>query len=303
MSVVQDKIIFCEGKPDSLDYGLLQTVIGRLSMATPPTIVPAGSKFTFSIFAEGYFSRDIVVGQATPGNQQRYLIFRDRDFDVIPSQTVQLLRLSTQPMRLPMFLTHRATIENYLVDAALIDQYWTAKYQEKVENPSSRWGHKNSPGIPKIAEWIDTSAQMLKDYQSVRWALADLLQTGTARQHLKTTWLKNSGDLPNLLTLQDCQSNARLLINSFRQSLDVVTHQLFEQSVEKYQNYFSQPAFWANREYLIWFHGKDLQKMMQRQQQNYISLDEFFKWAVQAIDVSKHADLVELSQQIEQLSR
>lgn len=303
MSVVQDKIIFCEGKPDSLDYGLLQTIIGQLSMATPPTIVPAGSKFTFSIFAEGYFSRDIVVGQAKPATQQRYLIFRDRDFDAIPSQTVQLLRLPTQLVRPPMFLTHRAAIENYLLDAVLIDQYWTAKYQEKVENPSSRWGHKNSPGIPKIAEWIDTSAQALKDYQSVRWALADLLQTGTARQQLKTTWLKGSGYLPELLTLQDCQTHAKTLIDNFRQSLGTVTHQLFAESVEKYQNHFSQSAFWENREYLVWFHGKDLQKMMQRQQQNYISLDEFFKWAVQSLDSRKHADLVELSQQIEQLSR
>ncbi|WP_243146683.1 hypothetical protein [Scytonema sp. UIC 10036] len=69
MSVVSGKVIFCEGKQTSLDFRLLNRVIENILM-DKPTIVPSGSKFTFSVFTQGYFSRD------KPTNQ-RYIIFRD----------------------------------------------------------------------------------------------------------------------------------------------------------------------------------------------------------------------------------
>lgn len=134
MSVISGKVIFCEGKQTSLDNSLLEHLIRDLQAATPPTIVPAGSKFTFTIFAQGYFFPD-------EGTKQPYIVFRDRDFDLPPAEDVCLLQIPTQPR---VFLTHRSCIENYLLDADLLDQYWTEKQREKDENPASRWGHRSS---------------------------------------------------------------------------------------------------------------------------------------------------------------
>ena len=70
MSVVRGKVIFCEGKLTSLDFRLLNRVVENL-LTNKPTIVPAGGKFTLSVFVQGYFSRDSATNQ-------QYIIFRDR---------------------------------------------------------------------------------------------------------------------------------------------------------------------------------------------------------------------------------
>lgn len=54
MSVISGgKTVFCEGKDSSLDYKIIYRLTENLSEKV--TIVPSGSKFTFSIFAGGYF--------------------------------------------------------------------------------------------------------------------------------------------------------------------------------------------------------------------------------------------------------
>ncbi|GAA6618386.1 hypothetical protein NUACC26_041970 [Scytonema sp. NUACC26] len=106
MSVVSGKVIFCEGKQTSLDFRLLNRVVENL-LIDKPTIVPSGSKFTFSVFTQGYFSRDRPINQ-------RYIIFRDRDFDAKPTAHIGLIQSNS------MFLTYRACVENYLLNAELI---------------------------------------------------------------------------------------------------------------------------------------------------------------------------------------
>ena len=84
MSVVSSgKTIFCEGKQNSLDYKLLSRVVEDRQ---DTTIIPAGSKFTVSIFAQGYFFPNET-------QSQRYIIFRDRDFDSKPTTNASLLQL------------------------------------------------------------------------------------------------------------------------------------------------------------------------------------------------------------------
>ncbi len=291
MSVVSGrKIIFCEGKQKSLDSQLLNKVVENLSVEKP-TIVASGSKFTFSVFTEGYFYPDET-------SNQQYIVFRDRDFDVYPTQNIQLIELKNQKGKTLAFLTHRACVENYLIDADLIHRYWDLKYSEKLENPSSKWGHGNSPGIQTIAQWIENSAKELQDYQAVRWALADLLQT---RVQLKTTWTGNSGNLPSSLTLQDCRNQALDLIKQFRGVVDTVTQDNFEASLDKFQKQFDKSQFWSNKMYLIWFHGKDIQKIMQQQNNQYISLKIFFDWAINQLDITQYSDLLELRSKIQQL--
>ena len=290
MSVVSSgKIIFCEGKETSLDYKLLNYILGNM-LAEQVIIVGSGGKFTFSVFIEGYFSAKKI------GNQ-KYLVFRDRDFDAEPSSDVRLIQLGKQQI----WLTYRSCVENYLLDAALIHTYWQEKYQEKRDNSSSKWGHGDSPGKEKISAWIESAARKLKEYQAVRWSLADLLQESAARTQLKTTWTGGSGKLPSSLALPDCQTQAIKLIKKFRKAVDKVTQERFEESLAKYQQQFSSEEFWVSKQYLIWFHGKDIQKEMQRQQSQYISLSNFFVWGVTQIDINQHPDLRELQTKIEQL--
>jgi hypothetical protein len=294
VSVVSDgKTIFCEGKLTSLDYKLLSRVVEDIP-GDKCTIVPAGTKFTFSIFAQGYFFPNGTVNQ-------RYIVFRDRDFDAKPTPNIQLLQLGNSSGNRSTVLTYRACIENYLLDTNLIHNYWAAKYTEKLENPISKWGHGDSPGMDRISAWIEASARSLQEYQSVRWALGDLLTMSAAREQLKTTWTGGSGRLPDSLILEDCKTQALELINGFRQAVERVTLKNFEESLVVYQKQFSQEEFWTNEQYLIWFHGKDLQKQMQKQKPNYISLASCFDWAITNIDITKHPDLMELRTRIEQL--
>lgn len=291
MSVVKGKIIFCEGKKSSLDFSLLNRLFESFP-SNKPTIVPAGSKFTFSVFAQGYFSPDEV------GSQQ-YIVFRDRDFDVYPTENIRLLKpIKSQDK---VFATHRACVENYLLDPHLIDNYWLSKFTEKQDNPSSKWGHGNSPGVETIKNWIENSARHLQEYQAVRWALGDLLQMSGSRVQLTTTWTGGSGKIPVSLELQDCKSQAQDLINQFIQGVKAVNQEDFEESLAKYQRQFTQVDFWHNQDYLIWFHGKDIQKMMQKNESNYISLNTFFDWAIAHLDIAQYPDLVELHTQIQQL--
>lgn len=282
-------VIFCEGDRNSLDQLLLRRILQQYPIANRPQIVPAGGKFTFTQFAQGYFFPNKL-------SQQKYLVFRDRDFDAIPTTDPKLIQLGR------MYLTHRACIENYLLDAKLIDAYWQEKSAEKLENPTSKWGHGDSPGVEEIATWIETSTRSLIDYQAVRWALGDLLRNAEARKQLKTTWTGGSGQLPPSLTLADCATEAINLINQFRQAVDAVTLDSFQASLTQYQQQFTQPKFWQQQEYLIWFHGKDIQKAMQNQRPNYISLKSFMeKWVIPQLDIAQYSDLLELKDKIAQL--
>ena len=288
MSVISGKIVFCEGGPTSLDAQLLNRILKDVS-GEKAAIVGSGGKFTFPVFAAGYFAQ-------RGGPNRRYLVFRDRDFDRCPAtENAKLLEFGR------MFLTHRACIENYLLDAHLMHRYWCEKHQEKLDNPNSKWGHGDSPGVETLTAWINEGARNVKDYQAVRWALGELLQKDETRTHLKTTWTGESGRLPASLTLDDCRHEAIQLIERFRQAMSIVTVEAFETQLTRYKSQFEQSEFWEQKHYLIWFHGKDVQKAMQRLNSQYISLQEFFKWAVRHIDFTQHADLNELRGKIEQL--
>lgn len=280
-------VIFCEGDRNSLDQLLLRRILQQYPIANRPQIVPAGGKFTFTQFAQGYFFPNKL-------SQQKYLVFRDRDFDAIPTTDPKLIQLGR------MYLTHRACIENYLLDAELINSYWQEKYAQKQENPTSKWGHGDSPGVEEIATWISESASSLIDYQAVRWALGDLLRNTGARSQLKTTWTGGSGQLPPSLTLADCETEAINLINQFRQAVDAVTLDSFQASLTQYQQQFAEAKFWQQQEYLIWFHGKDIQKAMQNQRQDYISLKDFMKSVIPQLDIAQYPDFLELKDKIAQ---
>jgi hypothetical protein len=224
-------------------------------------------------------------------------------FDVSPTKDAQLLQLDTKSGNKNIFLTHKACIENYLIDADLIHKYWAEKYREKQDNPVSKWGHGDSPGVEAISEWIQASAEKIRDYQVVRWALSDLIRESNTNLRLKTTWTGGSGNLPDpeSLTIEDCSSQGIELIKQFKDSNKRVTEDDFKKSVGQYKALFSDSDFWSAKQYLNWFHGKDIQKAMQRENSQYISLEDFFEPAINKFDPTHFNDLMEFKEKIEKL--
>lgn len=91
------------------------------------------------------------------------------------------------------------------------------------------------------------------------------------------------------------------MIADFQMSIKNVNQDRFEKSLSYYQELFSQDNFWEEERYLIWFHGKDLQKAMQKQESQYISLSHFFNWATNNVDLGRYHDLMELQVKIREL--
>ncbi|MEN8216635.1 MAG: hypothetical protein ABFS56_09710 [Pseudomonadota bacterium] len=278
MSVISrsTKLLFCEGKPDSLDYAILARLVGN-----PNIIIPAGGKYGLGAFIQGRLS-------SYQSKKPSYLAFRDRDFDAEPPSKIELIiPFSTKPV----FFSHRACIESYLLDASLIHAYWI----EMAQGP--KWKHGESPGIGKISAWIKGSAENIKDYQTVRWALAHL-KPGERWPQVETSWTKGSGHLPHSLNLDDCKKEAKKLIKSFTDFVKGVNEDEFEKHLNAYQKKFQETEFWEQKQYMVWFHGKDLKKAMQKKWPDSISLKTFCSWATERLEFDNHHDLLELQEQI-----
>lgn len=270
------KLIFCEGAPQSLDNRLLSSLLRDL----PPTtlIVPLGGKQGLRSFIRGR-----LAGYSIP---PPYIAFRDRDFDVEPPHDVTLI--IPQPDR-PIYLTYRAAIENYLLDAAMIDKYWSTHKEN-----APKWSHGNSPGANEIRSWMNEAARQISCYQAVRWALSKL-KPSHRWPELNTTWTKGSGDLPTSLAESDCLTQAKNLVSDYGTAAGSVSEEKFLDGYQHFSAMFSSPEFLDHAEYLVWFHGKDLKKSMQKQRGNSISLVHFLEWAVEHADWSQHADLRQLA--------
>ena len=112
MSVVQSGVLlFCEGVQGGLDSLLLSRLLTGKSPGS--TIVPAGGKYQMRAFIKGML--------AASGSATAYVAFRDRDFDAKPPESVSLIQYADQS---PTYMSHRAAVENYLLNAALLDAYW-----------------------------------------------------------------------------------------------------------------------------------------------------------------------------------
>ena len=273
------KLVFCEGEPQSLDYRLLN---GLLRDRPPATlVVPSGGKQGLRAFIRGR-----LTGYQNP---PRYVAFRDRDFDVEPPASIALIR--PYPDR-SIFLSYRAAVENYLIDAALIDGYWN-----EHSNSASNWNHGDSPGIDDIASWIDDAARGLIDYQAARWALASL-KPSERWPELSTTWTDGSGHLPTSLAEDDCLVSAKRLVSDFKDDTRNISEDILLERYKRFSAEFASPDFMDRADYLVWFHGKDLGKAMQRQRPNSISVRHFLGWAADHIHWNDHPDLKELAAEI-----
>lgn len=274
-------LLFCEGKPESLDIHVLQ----RLSPGTTFEVVPASGKQGLRSFIDGYLG-----GKRHSG---RILAFRDRDFDAEPANTAALSRL---PGSKDIYLSHRACIESYLLDPVLIRRYW----EEKAAGP--RWAHGLPPDVAQISRWIEDAARQIADYQAVRWALAKL-KPGERWPEVGTTWTKGSGELPGELGFDACMNAARALVAEYRRVGDGVHETSVEESARRFRETFASPTFWDSQAYLVWFHGKDLRKAIQKGPQVRISLKSFCDWAVDKVDLDACPDILELERLMSPTSR
>lgn len=268
------RIIFCEGRPGSLDDLLL----GHLVPVGRVLIKPVGGKHGMRAFIEGYLG-------SYPGAQPDYLGFRDRNFDVEPPERPQLIRL---PGEKPIWLSHRAAIENYLIDADLLRQYWA----ERESAPG--WRHGPAPSTDEIEDHIRESARELADYQAVRWALAKL-KPGPRWPEIRTTWAKDgSGDIPASLAYEDCLDQACQLVASFQDQIQGIHPDRLQEYAEAYRERFNDNRFLEERGYLIWFHGKDhLVQLCRRLAPNF-PRRHYADWAAEHVDMHKHPDLQQL---------
>lgn len=271
-------IIFCEGTPSSLDFAVLQHI------RTPKAglIVPIGGKGGLQRFIDGY--------QRVHDNPQRYIVFRDRDFDLRPPDDSALLTLPDGPKHI--FLSYRTCIENYLLDAALLDQYFI--YCQKN---ALKWKFGPSPGLTQLNQWIKEAAQAITAYQATRWALATLKpKDGWIGFGFGSTWAKHSDELPDSVEEADCLSQVSSLLAAFHEKYRSITHETFQTNYSNYLLEFQQDDFWKKQKYRIFFSGKDMAKMMYKNHSDQMPpLDGFFKWGIEYTDWTTHPDFVTLA--------
>lgn len=270
------KLLFCEGKPTSLDAALLDNLV----TSTSTLLVPAGGKGGLPSFIEGRLS---TYGASPPD----YLAFRDRDFDSEPSDRPRLIPSSSAK---PIFLTYRTCVENYLIDAQLIHDFWT----QYADAPG--WRHGDSPGEEQISQWVEEAARDISAYQAVRWALGGL-KPDQGWPGVPTTW-ESRESLPASLDYENCLRRASELVTRFRRDTDGITADLLSQGARGYRERFEDGAFWSEKQYLIWFHGKDLAKRLQARLP-FIN-EGFYKWATAPdhFDWRSHPDLRELAEKV-----
>jgi hypothetical protein len=185
-------------------------------------------------------------------------------------------------------MSHRAAIENYLIDADLLRQYWT----ESQSTPW--WAHGPALTKEEIERCIQESARVLADYQAVRWALAGL-RPGTRWPRIETTWTADgSGDIPSSLDYHDCLDRANQLVRCFQDQVENINPDHLERRAESYRERFSDDRFFDEEQYLIWFHGKDhLTHLCRRLTPNF-PRRHYAAWAAERVDVRTHADLQQL---------
>ncbi len=266
-------ILFCEGRPQSLDDLLLNNLIPGSQVL----VKPVGGKYGMKAFIDGYLG-------SYAGDEPNYIGFRDRDFDVEPPQSPELVRWHGTK---PIWMSYRAAIENYFIEADLIHRYWV----EREQTPT--WSHGPALPVDKIEAHIEATARELVDYQAVRWGLARL-KPGARWPDVNTTWTAGSGKLPSSLNYDDCLAEAHELVETFQRQIQPIEPAQLQAYAEAYRQQFSQDDFFAERRYLAWFHGKDHLALLCSRLVSNFPRRHYERWAAENVNSTKHPDLQQL---------
>lgn len=255
--------IYCEGKRGSLDYDILEKVLGDLGQSID--IKPLGGKFGAPAIMSYLEKDDFMAAEA-----KDYLMFRDRDFDAPVPDQVQLTPKGH------VYFSYRTTIENYLIDPQMFFEFAIKKGILELDT------------LDKAKSTIRESALEIKDYQAVRHALGAMRDDAS----FKTRWTEQDGKLPECLELEACMDAAFSLIQEAKTKSENWTKEHFEEKVRKFLMVFND-SFFDREDYLVWFQGKDLAKSICRKVDNF-PMNAYYKFAESRFDYSAFADLVEL---------
>jgi len=272
-------ILFCEGNRRSLDALLL----GRLLTGPHRYVQPCGAKQGMAAYIEGYFSWASESEDRPP-----FVALRDRDFDAAPSSPPALLPTAGPK---PIFMTHRSCIESYLLAPELLRGYWAEQSRGSV------WQHGDAPSEGELVTWIAEAARSIAEYQAVRWALADL-RPGSRWPAVPSRWTESDGDLPGDLTFDGCLAEGSQLVDDYLRASGGISPPALAERAEGHRALFLAEAFYDERGWEVWFHGKDLRKAMQRARPDGFSLKAFCEWAAGRIEWEAYTDLSELVERV-----
>jgi hypothetical protein len=268
------KFVFCEGQQNSLDSILLSNIfpLGEIY------ICPVGGKHSMPSFVDGYLERYTV-------NKPQYIGFRDRDFDVEPPEKPGLIKLNGKK---PIWLTYFACIESYIVDSHLIFKYWT----EREDAPG--WTLGKSPSLDHVESKIYEVAKEISNYESVRWGLSKIKPCDRWPE-VKTSWTAHgSGDLPASLSYDDCLAKAVGLVQGYQQQSGCVTPECLSEYSNSFREKFTKEEFFINKEFMLWFHGKDMFFCLCKKLATNFPRKNYSEWAVANLDISQYPELQQL---------
>ncbi len=271
-------VLFCEGKETSLDYLVFNKLLTQQSLANI-TLIPLNGVGSSTAFVDGYIRRGGVL------KIDRAYFIRDRDFDFpIPVQPgiIEVKRNGGLANNVSIYSSYRTTLENYLINARILHEFLSD------QTPISQCD---------VQKLIENAARSILDYSIVRHALGKLRKSIS----LNTTWVpQGSGTLPDLTTLGSldaCRAKAHELINTYQREVAPLNIANFDQYLDSFQAQFSPSGFIQNDDYLVYFHGKDLQKAITKQVNDIniqLSWPIYYKFAIDRIDFYRFEDYQQL---------
>lgn len=265
--------LYCEGTSGSHDYDILSKVIDGLGIEKP---VPVDS-----IRGAGAIINYLETKGATQSDFK--ILFRDRDFDkAIPENPI----LEQDTERKYCYFSYRNTIENYLFeDMEVFFQFI------QQNNYQTRYHIQNlSDAKNKLIE----AAQRIKIYQAIRHTMGKMR---TDETNFGTKWTAKSGVLPDSLEESYCKERALEKIVNAKNLTENWTRAGFEEIYTSFLARFNE-EFMNNRQFLIYFQGKDLASSLQVVMPNF-SLKNYYKFAKEHFKYKNFPDLVELRRLLE----
>lgn len=287
------RIVFCEGGGGSADILLLR----HLLLTSKPTdafqliIEPLRGKSAVGSFVQGY---------SIATNNPNWIVLRDRDLD--REHNHWQLQTFNPDQRERVFLTGLTCIESYFLDPILLIEYLNWRYS--VQPPPSEL-----PSSNQVATMLTTTVNVLADYEALRWTLQSLRQSLHEEARKRHVVRTRGGvfDLPNRLTDEDgtipqqldvstLLSQAKLLVDDFRQITESISMDELNQRFLAFQQQFRGLT---ENEHKLWFHGKDvlhhwLQNADLRLYQ--IRIESYVEWAAENINLEQFPDLIEFQQ-------
>lgn len=260
MTSAVDRIVFCEGQEDGLDLRMLN------ALRTEPNVefVPYGSKYDLTSFVRGHVyepPRVSPFGTGTVPPAVRYLVLRDRDFDYEPVASSALIPIQHGIHSGRVFAWYRHEVESYIVEPKALDAYFRERDRKRkqAEGPL--------PSLPQIEAALDRAATKLAPYQAARWALGRVNRSIEThdRRGRATTWAEPHDVLPEDLSEPACRQGLQSKVEEYRSWASQIVEP--QAQFEQYLQHFTTASFMRQREYLVWFSGKNLLQQFWRELQ------------------------------------